>query len=200
MNKRDFKKFKKEHPEEFRQIYGPFTSLEATINILSCIVTKVELKKDGSDVLGALPLEPIDATEFVCGFSCECGYIFTQPLCDTIAAFMRKGSTKTVKDLADVIERAFNDEVPKERTTFMEDGKDCKHFDLHEAFREDYELCKDFEGETDYGKQQCYLCKHWDNAHDGKPCDCTIGKCTYMWKDPNGENQMTFWDEKKGVA
>ena len=200
MNKRDFKKFKKEHPEEFRQIYGPFTSLEATINILSCIVTKVELKKDGSDVLGQLPLEPIDAMEFVCGFSCECGYIFTQPLCDTIAAFMSKGSTKTVKDLADVIERAFNEELPEKRITFLKDGGGCRHFALHDAFLEDYELCREFEGDEPKGKQQCYLCKHWDNTHDGKPCDCTIGECTYSWKDPNGDKQMTFWDEKKGVA
>lgn len=153
------------------------------------------LKDDGSDVLGELPFSPIDACEFACAWSAECGYDFSQPLCDTIAAFIKKGSKKTVKDLADVIERAICGDAPPKRTTFCTDGDDCPHFDIHDAYRHDTELCEGVDGPIQWKNQQCYLCKHWDNSNGGEPCDCTIGECTYRWKDPNGDSQQTFWEE-----
>lgn len=195
LTKASFRKKAKEDPEGFRKIYGPWTSLEATLNMLRGIVPQFDFKDDGSDILGKVPFEPIDATEFVCAFAAECGYNFSQPLCDTIAAYMKKDSAKTVKDLSQVIENAFNDEKIEQRETFCDDGEHCRHFDIHDAFKEDEELCKEF-GETHLGKQQCYMCKHWNITHNGEPCDCTTGKCTYRWQDPNGKDQLTFWEEK----
>ena len=192
--KASFRKWKREHPEEFRKVYGPWTSLEATINILTGILPETDLKSDGSDVLGTLPFEPIDVTEFVCGFAAECGYNFSQPLCDTIRSYMQKDSKMTVKDLSNVIENAFNDEKIEQRETFCDDGEHCRHFEIHDAFKEDEELCSAF-GESHHGKQECYMCKFWDNTQNGDPCDCTTGKCTYRWQDPNGKNQITFWEE-----
>lgn len=193
--KASFRKRAKEDPEGFRKVYGPWTSLEATINILRGVVPRFPFKEDGSDVLGDIPFGPLDVMEFVCGFDAECGYNFSQPLCDTFAAYMKQGSKKTVKELSEVVENAFNDEKIEQRETFCDDGEHCRHFDIHDAFKEDEELSKEF-GETHLGKQQCYLCKHWDNTHDGEPYDCTTGKCTYRWHDPNGKNQMTFWEEE----
>ena len=195
LTKASFRKWKRENPEEFRKVFGPWTSLEATIRILQGVQPTIEFKEDGSNVLGDIPFDPIDDMEFVCGFAAECGYEFAQPLCDTIAAYMKKGSKKTVKDLSEVIERAFCDVESQARTRFCEDGENCKHFELHEAFVEDTRLCED-EGAKFVGQQQCYLCKWWDNSHDGEPCDCTKGKCIYKWRDPNGDKQMTFWKEE----
>lgn len=192
-SKAAFRKWAKENPEEYNALYGPLTSLEATIAILEGVLPSFKFKEDGSDVLGEVPFEPIDACEFVCGFAMECGYDFSQPLCDTIAAYMQKGSTKTVKELSEIIERVFISQEPKPIEAFCDSGGDCRHFSLHEAYKEDQELCEVF-GDTD-SKQQCLLCKHWDNTHDGEPCDCTTGKCTYRWQDPNGDKQQTFWKE-----
>ena len=154
-------KKKAEQPKRkrFAKVYGPLTSLEATINILRGVVPQFPFKEDGSDVLGDIPFGPLDAMEFVCGFAAECGYNFSQPLCDTIAAYIRHGSKKTVKDLSDVVENAFNDEKIEQRETFCDDGEHCRHFDIHDAFKEDEQLCKDF-GDTHHGKQECYMCKH----------------------------------------
>ena len=192
--KASFCKWCRENPEEARKVYGPWTSLEATIRILQGVQPTIEFNEDGSDILGDIPFDPIDSIEFVCGFAAECGYNFSQPLCDTIEAYMKQGSKKTVKDLSEVIHRAFCEDEPKERLTFCEDGKMCKHFELHDAFEADTRLCE-AEGTKFDGQQQCYLCKHWDNSHGGQDCDCTIGECTYRWQDPNGDKQMTFWKE-----
>lgn len=193
--KASFRKWKRENPEEFRKIYGPWTSLEATMRILQGVQPTIEFKEDGSDILGDIPFDPIDAMEFVCGFAAECGYTFAQPICDTISAYMKKGSTKTVKDLAEVIERAFINLETDQRDLFCEDGENCRHFELHNAYVEDTRLCEDA-GAKFVGCQQCFLCKWWDNSHNGEPCDCTTGKCTYRWQDPNGKDQLTFWEEK----
>ena len=168
---------------------GGKTSLEATIAILRGVLPGYNFKEDGSEILGDLPFEPIDATEFVCGFAAECGYDFSQPLYDTIAAYMKKGSKKTVKELAEVIHRTFIEENPKPRITFCDDGEHCKHFVCHEAFKDDAQLCADFG--SDLSKQQCLMCKWWDNSHNGEPCDCTTGDCTYRWEDPNGDKQVS---------
>ena len=193
--KSSFRKWCRENPEQARKVYGPWTSLKATLNMLRGIVPQFDFNDDGSDILGKVPFEPIDATEFVCAFAAECGYNFSQPLCDTIGAYMKKDSTKTVKDLSQVIENAFNDDKIESRETFCDDGEHCRHFDIHDAFKEDEQLCRDF-GDTHHGKQECYMCKHWDNTHNGEPCDCTTGECTYRWQDPNGKDQLTFWAEE----
>lgn len=183
----------KKNPKSDGEKSHGLTSLEATIAILEGVLPSFKFTEDGSDVLGEVPFEPIDACEFVCGFAAECGYEFSQPLCDTIAAYMQKGSTKTVKELSEIIERVFIDEEPKPIESFCDSGGDCRHFSLRPVYREDQELCEVF-GATDR-KQQCLLCKHWDHSHDGEPCDCTTGKCTYKWEDPNGDKQLTLWKE-----
>ena len=194
--KASFRKWKRENPEECRKVYGPWTSLEATVHMLKCVQPPIDFNEDGSDILGDIPFDPIDATEFVCAFAAECGYTFSQPLCDTISAYMKQGSKNTVKDLSEVIERAFNDNDFNKRSRDWDEGNGCKHFDCRDVFKEDKELCESV-GSIVWGKQQCLMCKWWDHTHNGEPCDCTTGKCTYRWQDPNGEKQMTFWRENQ---
>ena len=194
--KASFKKWKCEHPEEARQIYGPWTSLEATIRILSYVKPMHEFKEDGSEVLGNMKFLPVtDTSEFICAFAAECGYEFSAPLFNTIDEYMKPGSKRTVKDLSEVIDRAFNDEEPKVREIFCDDGEDCRHFEINAAYDADTKLLSELDGFKFTGKQQCYLCRHWDVSNGGNPCDCTVGICTWKWKDPNGDKQQTFWEE-----
>lgn len=183
----------KEEPNAQQQERG-LTSLEATIVILRGIVPEYRFKPDGSDVLGEVPFQPADIVEFVCAWAAECGYDMCEPLCDTIEAFIRKGSTKTVKDLSDVIDRVFCGEPPPQRADFCDDGEHCRHFALVSAYKRDFEEMKEI-AEPNWERQECYMCTNWDKSNCGTPCDCTLGKCAYRWVDPNGDKQTTFWKE-----
>ena len=171
------------------------TSLEATLAILHGIVPDYCFKTDGSDILGEVPFQPIDIMEFVCAWAMEFGYEMCEPLCDTIEAFIKKGSPKTVKDLSDVIDRSFCGESPPQRAEFCDDKEHCRHFELVPAYKRDFEEMNDIADNPIWERQECYMCRHWDRTNCGEPCDCTLGKCAYRWRDPNGDKQATFWKE-----
>ena len=171
-----------------------YTSLEA----VCCAIEHAGLgepNRDGSELLSKFankePNHELNTIEFIAAWGFVFGNEFSDALGDTVHAYFHDPKV-TVKDFADMIHRAFCEKKPSEtRFTDCDGGEDCPH----------YEHREDIENLT--GIQDCYSCRFWDNAHlDGKCHDCTVGECTWRWKDPNGDAQTTFpfadSDEAKG--
>ena len=172
------------------------SSLNAVIQSLQEIGSR-GWKVDESTTFGELGLDGMDAIEFAAAFeqtwsdasfrACS----FSTKACGQLYDMFDYDKT-TVGQLDSFIKSLFvDDNSLKKKMMFCDSGDDCPHFDIADSARNDSDI-EVFRRTS----QQCYFCKHRNDGRNGEPCDSSIGECTYEWKDPNGDKQQTFWEEK----